>query len=346
MGESFLDAFHSRNGVKGSLAVAVKKSHRPNTFRTDRRALTIINCINEASGRPWDKADSQSQALATLAQTLTTAATFRHARVCPNGISMNMLDKVRAVGVWMVRACWDMEWRMRLVMKSLHEDNPKIQPGPEVDWSETLPRIISTLRLDRWTQITPNKIVLPGCAENSRAIALIMIFCGTRFEDLTYMRHEQLIRTDAYFEFVARIKTRTTLTRIRVHRLTEGNSLCPYRALEAVVRQEIAKHTQRHHRGPLSGPVWTGPDGAPWSAKHIAHAASRMLRLAEVSWYHRPYKLKKLSASALIAAGVDRVDVAKFIRHSPTSGNLDRFYVDDDLGRGVASRLEQITSAI
>ena len=94
------------------------------------------------------------------------------------------------------------------------------------------------------------------------------------------------------------------------------------------------------------GPVWTGRTSKPWLARDISYAASRALRFAGVPWYRHPYKLKKLTATALVAAGGSWVDVAKFIRHNPSSGNLDRYYVDNDLGRSVADKLDEITAAI
>ena len=126
---------------------------------------------------------------------------------------------------------------------------------------------------------------------------LLMIFCGTRFEDLTFMRHESLTQTPAFFELLARIKTHRTLDRIRVHKLADSSTVCPYRALEVVVRQ------RRQQQAVPLGPVWTDGDGGAWSARRIAYTASYVLRMAGVAWYRRPYKLKKLSASALVSWG-------------------------------------------
>lgn len=39
------------------------------------------------------------------------------------------------------------------------------------------------------------------------------------------------------------------------------------------------------------------------------------------------------------------VDIGKFINHSPARGNLNRFYIDSDLGRGVTDGLDEITAA-
>ena len=159
------------------------------------------------------------------------------------------------------------------------------------------------------------------------------------------MTFESLTKTENYFEFVARIKTRGELTRIRVHKLSAGCAICPYRAVEEVVLEETLKQQQQQQRVQPVGPIWSGAGGEAWDAKRIAQAASRGLKYAGVAWYRRPYKLKMLSASALVAAGVARQDVAKFIRHSTTSGNLDKYYVENDLGRGVAGELEKITRA-
>ena len=208
----------------------------------------------------------------------------------------------------------------------------------------TLPLLTSALSLDQWTAATPNTVVR-NCCSSARAIVLLMMFCGTRFQDLTFILHESLIKTRTHFEFVARIKTRRALTPIRVHKLSDATSICPYRALDAVVREETDKQQRLQHRAHPSGPIWTGPGCEAWDARRIAQAASRALKHAGVTWYRRPYKLKMLTASALVAAGVARQDVAKFIRHSTTSGNLDKYYVENDLGRGVAGELEKITRA-
>ena len=115
--------------------------------------------------------------------------------------------------------------------------------------------------------------------------------------------------------------------------------------MQLVLIQEAEKQQRLFGRALPSRSIWTDDEGKEWDASDIALAASRGLKHAGVAWFRRPYKLKNLSASALVAAGVARADVAKFIRHSPATENLDKFYVDDDLGCGVANKPKKIAAA-
>ena len=191
-----------------------------------------------------------------------------------------------------------------MVTKASHEKHPKVQ----AELSATLHTITAALDLHRWTAETPNKFVPAYCVE-VRAIVLIMLFCGTRFKDLTYIRFSSLKQTQAYFEFLAQTKTRTELKRIRVHRFAETSSVCPYRALQSVLQQGAAKQLQLRNDTGATGAVFASEMGGAWSAAAIAGYASRVLKSIGVAWWRRPYKLKKLTASALVAAGVDRVDI-------------------------------------
>ena len=69
-----------------------------------------------------------------------------------------------------------------------------------------------------------------------------------------------------------------------------------------------------------------------------------MLEHAGVVWYRRSYKLKRLSASTQVVAEVGRTNVVKFICHSTASVNLDKYHVEDDLGRRVGHELEKMTA--
>jgi hypothetical protein len=55
--------------------------------------------------------------------------------------------------------------------------------------------------------------------------------------------------------------------------------------------------------------------------------------------------VKAWTVTALRKAGVPLVDIAKFIRHSVSSGNLDRFYVLDDKGKSCTVKLNELTES-
>jgi hypothetical protein len=54
--------------------------------------------------------------------------------------------------------------------------------------------------------------------------------------------------------------------------------------------------------------------------------------------------MKTYTINLLKRAGVPDVDIAKFVRHDPGAANLNRYYVNNDLGQTVASTLDRLAS--
>jgi site-specific recombinase XerD len=103
-------------------------------------------------------------------------------------------------------------------------------------------------------------------------------------------------------------------------------------------RDELEKRQRLFGQHVLSGPIWTSAEGHPLSPSQIARLVSHVLKAANCP-YKRPYLLKSVTATALHAAGIPLDDVARFIRHDPASGNLERFYISNDLGKSCAEKI-------
>jgi hypothetical protein len=132
------------------------------------------------------------------------------------------------------------------------------------------------------------------------------------------------------------------LQRVRWFRLP-GSPLDPYKALDDVRQQETEKQRRLFGRTSPTGPIWTDAKGVPWKATAASAAVARVLSLAGLPT-GRPYRVKAWTVTALRKANVPLVDIAKFIRHSVSSGNLDKFYVVDDKGKGCSQKIDALAA--
>jgi hypothetical protein len=167
-----------------------------------------------------------------------------------------------------------------------------------------------------------------------------MIFGGTRFAEIVRMDWGRWTRTNDFHEFILWVKNQKKLQRIRWFHLRKS-LVDPFQALDELYAQESAKQQRLFNSTKPTGPIWTNSEGIPWSSVAPSAAVARVLRSAGLP-FNKPHRIKAWTVTALRRAGVPLADIARFIRHSVSSGNLDRFYVVDDKGKACTQKLVQL----
>jgi integrase len=295
----------------------------------------LISEINTERNLGFEYAGSKEQAVFALATIIATAA----ARDGGQKIAASTVDKIRASGMWLIGFVWDAERRLQLTTRAVHNANP--QPAKQPVERPDVTSVLTLVGKFRWTASTPNRYISHDL-ENHRALVLCMIMLGCRFVELWRMSWELCKRVRDFYELECLIKGKGPRRQLlRIHRLSPNSPFCPYAAFDAVRELAMRRQSQPDIASPLRGPVWTAADGTPWSEAQIVSAIQNVLRSAGQPW-HNPYGLKHGTADALVQAGMSRSDVAKFIRHSPASVNLDKYYLRDDKGKRATHLLDRL----
>jgi hypothetical protein len=307
-----------------------KGSHRATTWRNDRHSFRLFFSNAQRLNLQLESATSKEEALSMLASVF--AATTKN-----HGLPLSASDKMRSSMIWIINYVWDPVWRMRCIMRTAQEARPSVQAAPREDSDVT--SFLGLLALPRWLASTPNRHI-PTDLTSHRGMGLCMVFSGTRFEELVHMCWELWTRTDEYHEFILRIKNQKKLQRVRWFHLPDS-SLDPYQAIDDVYAQETAKQRHLFGRTQPTGPIWTDGKGTAWSSSDASHAITHILSAANLPC-KSPYRVKAWTVTALCGANVPLADIAKFIRHSVSSGNLDKFYVVDDKGKSCSLMLDAL----
>jgi hypothetical protein len=311
-----------------------KASHRPTTWRGDRHAFRLFAESSAKLQLSLVRATSKDNAFNILAAVFSS---LTHTLSVP----LSACTKMRGSLTWLINYAWDPQWRMRCSLRAAQRQRPVIEPAPSEDCDVTL--LLGLLALPRWQATIPNSNVPLITATSDRGVTLTVVFTGCRPIEAARMSWDLWTRTDEYHEFIIEVKNQQKLQRVRLFRLLDS-PLDPYHALDEVYEQETHKHRRLFHRTAPVGPVWTDINGKAYDSTKVSAAISRVLKCAGLP-ANKPYRVKAWTVTALRLAGVPLEQIAKFIRHSVASGNLDKYYVVNDKGRSCSEKIKQLASA-
>jgi hypothetical protein len=153
-GQQYLISYLESQGIPDKQVALYLLSHANTTERADRHCFTLTSKISNIHGVNLQTTKSRDEANLCLTNMVALARDYVEPTT-NRQTPITQREKMRAAGTWMINGIWDPQWRMRCLIKAMHQLQPKVVAEKGVDRDVT--SLLSKLRHDHFFETIPDE---------------------------------------------------------------------------------------------------------------------------------------------------------------------------------------------